>query len=78
MVAMWKDCCYNVDFQGFSVYGAHAIQCVTHGVPIDVDFEYNEGVELQHKKLQCVTSVDRDGLPIFYPLELIYITFRGE
>ncbi|KAH7699414.1 hypothetical protein AAVH_33480 [Aphelenchoides avenae] len=78
MVAMWKDCCYTVDFQGFSIYGAHAIICETHGVPIDVDFEYNEGVKLMHKKLHCVTSADRDGRPIFYPLELVYITFANE
>ncbi|KAH7696536.1 hypothetical protein AAVH_36394 [Aphelenchoides avenae] len=53
--------------------------CYTsHGVPIDVDFEYNEGVKLVHKKLHCVTSADRDGRPIFYPLELVYITFRKE
>ncbi|KAH7660394.1 hypothetical protein AAVH_43823, partial [Aphelenchoides avenae] len=48
----------------------HAILCESHGVPIDVEFEYNEGVKLAHKKLHCVTSADRDGRPIFYPLEL--------
>ena len=75
LLASWKDHCYLVRFEGLSKHGADVMQCLTHRVPIDVDYKENLGVELKHAELPCVVSVDVDGVPVLYPMEVVFVDY---